>query len=236
MKIEPSKNHSVDKNESKNVFKTETSVFNSSNPLKTAEALVPAPTTSAFAKILEENRKEKDNSSASKSDSSDHDAKVSKSEKDEKINRLADEKKELEERNNKNGDSDARQEGDENQSQMISLAALQSQINSVSETVSPARSILHVADLERIISTIRTENFQNQKQVTIALKNSILQGLQIKLTITENGKIKAEFLAAGEQIKKQLNLRKKELAEILSNRSALFSEVEVKSQDEREKD
>ena len=235
MKIEPAKNHSIDKKESKNVFKTETSVFNSSNPLKTAEA-VPAPTTSAFAKILEENRKEKDNSSVAKSDSSEHDTKASKSEKDEKISRLADEKKELEERNSKNGDGDARRDGDENQSQIISLAALQSQINSASETVSPARSILHIADLERIISTIRSENFQNQKQLTIALKNSVLQGLQIKLTITENGKIKAEFLALNEQIKKQLNLRKKELAEILGNRSALFSEVEIKSQDEREKD
>lgn len=235
MKIEPAKNHSIDKKESKNVFKTETSVFNSSNPLKTAEA-VPAPTTSAFAKILEENRKEKDNSSVAKSDSSEYDTKASKSEKDEKISRLADEKKELEERNSKNGDGDARRDGDENQSQIISLAALQSQINSASETVSPARSILHIADLERIISTIRSENFQNQKQLTIALKNSVLQGLQIKLTITENGKIKAEFLALNEQIKKQLNLRKKELAEILGNRSALFSEVEIKSQDEREKD
>jgi hypothetical protein len=235
MKIEPAKNHSIDKKESKNVFKTETSVFNSSNSLKTAET-VPAPTSSAFAKILEENLKEKDNSPVAKTDSADNDTKTSKSERDEKLSRLAEEKKELEERNSKNGDSDARGDGDENQSQMISLAALQSQINSVSETASPARSILHVADLERIISTIRTENFQNQKQVTIALKNSVLQGLQIKLTITENGKIKAEFLALNEQIKKQLNLRKKELSEILANRSALFSEVEIKSQNEREKE
>jgi len=234
MKIEPAKNHSIDKKESKNVFKTETSVFNSSNPLKTVET--PAPTTSAFAKILEENLKEKDNSTAPKSDSSEHDTKASKSEKDEKISRLRDEKKELEERNSHNGDSDARQDGDENQSQLISLVALQSQINSASETVSPARSILHIADLERIISTIRTENFQNQKQVTIALKNSVLQGLQIKLTITENGKIKAEFLALNEQIKKQLNLRKKELTDILHNRSGLFSEVEIKSQNQTEKE
>jgi len=235
MKIEAAKNHSIDKKESKNVFKTETSVFNSSNPLKTVET-PPAPTTSAFAKILEENLKEKDNSTVAKSDSSESDTKASKSEKDEKISRLRDEKKELEERNSRNGDSDARQDGDENQSQMISLAALQSQINSASETVSPARSILHVADLERIISTIRTENFQNQKQVTIALKNSVLQGLQIKLTITENGKIKAEFLALNEQIKKQLNSRKKELTEILHNRSALFSEIEIKSQNQNEKE
>jgi len=234
MKIEAAKNHPVDKKESKNVFKTETSVFNSSNPLKTAE--VPAPTTSAFAKILEENRKEKDNSSIAKSDSTDSDTKTSKSEKDSKLSRQTEEKKELEERNKRNGDGDSRRDGDENQSQMISLAALQSQINSASETVSPARSILHIADLERIISTIRTENFQNQKQVTIALKNSVLQGLQIKLTITENGKIKAEFLALNEQIKKQLNLRKKELSEILHNRSALFYEVEIKFQNPDEKD
>ncbi|HVE55823.1 MAG TPA: hypothetical protein VNB22_03280 [Pyrinomonadaceae bacterium] len=234
MKIEAAKNHPVDKKESKNVFKTETSVFNSSNPLKTAE--VPAPTTSAFAKILEENRKEKDNSSIAKSDSTDSDTKTSKSEKDSKLSRQTEEKKELEERNKRNGDGDSRRDGDENQSQMISLAALQSQINSASETVSTARSILHIADLERIISTIRTENFQNQKQVTIALKNSVLQGLQIKLTITENGKIKAEFLALNEQIKKQLNLRKKELSEILHNRSALFYEVEIKFQNPDEKD
>jgi len=235
MKIETAKNHSIDKKESKNVFKTETSVFNSSNPLKTAES-VPAPTTSAFAKILEENRKQKDSLPTAKSDSSDHDTNASKSEKDEKINRRTDRKNELEERNGKNGDSDARQDGDENQSPIISLAALQSQINSASETASPARSILHIADLERIISTIRTENFQNQKQVTIALKNSVLQGLQIKLTLTENGKIKAEFLALNEQIKKQLNLRKKELAEILGNRSALFSEVEITSQNQPDKE
>ncbi len=235
MKLEAAKNHSVDKKESKNVFKTETSVFNSSNPLKTAES-VHAPTTSAFAKILEENRKQKDSSTTVKTDSADHDTKTSKSEKDEKLSRQTEEKKELEERNGQNGDSDARQDAEENQSQKISLAALQSQINSVSETACPARSILHIADLERIISTIRTENFQNQKQVTIALNNSVLQGLQIKLTITENGKIKAEFLALNEQIKKQLNLRKKELAEILGNRSALFSEVEIKSQNAKEKD
>jgi len=236
MKIEPAKNHSIDKKETKDVFKAETSVFNSSSPLKAVESVHPAPTTSAFAKILEENRKQKDGQATVKTDSGDNDTKSSKSEKDEKLSRQTEEKKELEERNSKNGDSDARRDGDENQSQIISLAALQPQINSVSETAAPARSILHVADLERIISTIRTENFQNQKQLTIALKNSVLQGLQIKLTITENGKIKAEFLALNEQIKKQLNIRKKELTEILGNRSALFSEVEIKSQDEREKE
>jgi hypothetical protein len=231
MKIEGAKNNSVERKESKNVFKTETSVFNSSGQLKTPAA-VPAPTTGAFAKILEETRHEKDDSTPLKSGTAEHDSKTSKSEKNEKINRLADEKKETEERNRQNGDGDARHDGDENQRAAISLAAMQTQTGAISEVTAPAaRSILHIADLERIISTVRTETFQNRKQVTIALKNSVLQGLQIRLTITENGKLKAEFLALDEQIKKQLNSRKKELSEILHDRAALFSEIEIKSQD-----
>ena len=239
MKIEPAKNHSVDRKESKNVFKTETSAFQTSNLLKpSADQLPPAPTTSAFSKILEETRKQndKDNSPAAKTDAPDTDSKTSKSEKDEKTARVADEKKEAEERGDGKGDGDARQEADENQSQLIALAALQTPAQ-ISESKAPAaRSILHVADLERIISTIRTETFHNQKQVTIALKNSVLQGLQIKLTLTENGKIKAEFLALDKQVEKQLNQRKRELSEILKNRAALFSEVEVKSRNADEKE
>jgi hypothetical protein len=239
MKIEPAKNQSVDRKESKNVFKTETSAFQTSTIAKTsAEQTPPAPTTSAFSKILEETRKQndKDNSAPTKTDSPDTDSKTSKSEKDEKTARVADEKKEAEERENGKGDSDASQNGDENQSQLIALAALQSPAQTSDAKAPAARSILHVADLERIISTIRTETFQNQKQVTIALKNSVLQGLQIKLTLTESGKIKAEFLALDKQVEKQLNQRKRELSEILKNRSTLFSEVEVKSQNADDKD
>ena len=231
MKIEASKNHPVDKKESKNVFKTETSVFNASDPLKNA---VPAPATSqsAFAKILEETRREndKENAAASKTDSAERDSKAEKSEQDEKIENRLDEK--LEERNSKNGDGDAQQNPDDNQSPAAALAALQSPVSSKSPAAAPAaRSILHVADLERIVATIRTETFQNQKQITIALKNSVLQGLQIKLSIGENGKLKAEFLATGKQIKSQLERRKKELSEILHNRSTLFSEIEITSQE-----
>jgi hypothetical protein len=238
MKIEPAKNHSADRKESRNVFKTEASAFQTSNPLKSSAEQTPAPAAnSAFSKILEETRKqnEKENSPTAKTDSSDPDSKTSKSERDEKLARVADEKKETDERGGKNGDSDARPDGDENQTQTIALAALQS-LPVISDAKAPAaRSILHVADLERIVSSVRAETFQNQKQVVIALKNSVLQGLQIKLTLTENGKIKAEFLALDKQVEKQLNQRKRELSEILKNRSTLFSEVDVKSQDPEEK-
>lgn len=233
MKIVPAKNDQPENKETKSNFKTETSVFDTSVSLKPSET-VPAQTNSAFAKILEETRKnsnEKESSKTAKSDSSENGSKTSKSESDEKISRSADEKKDLEEKNNQNNNGDSQTHDDENQAPLIALAALQFQVNAGSEHSAPAaRSILHVTDLERIVSTVRTETFQNQKQITIALKNSILEGLQIKLTITENGKLKAEFLALNEQIKKQLTLRKKELSEILRNRSALFSEVEISSQ------
>ena len=229
MKIEASKNQPVDKKDSKNVIKTETSAFHSSNPPKISDA-APAPTPGAFARILAETRKpnEKDNSAPAKTDSSEPDAKTSKSETEEKISRATDEQKELDERNSRDGETDAQQHGDESQAPVIAHAGLLSPPHAAA-TAPAARSILHVADLERIVSSIRTETFQNQKQVVIALKNSVLLGLQIKLTITENGKLKAEFLALNEQIKKQLNERKTELAEILKNRSALFSEVEIHS-------
>lgn len=227
MKIEAAKNKQVDHKETKNVFKSEKSVYNTSNPLKSIET---PQTTGAFQKILEETRQEKQNSPAAKSDSADGDAKAGKSESGEKINSSADEK--TEERNEKHGDGDANQNSDEHQSQQqIALATLIMQTNNGADSSAPpARSILHVADLERIVATIRTDTFQNRKQITIALKNSVLQGLQIKLTLAENGKVKAEFLAAGKQIEKQLKQRRKELAEILGNRSALFSEVEITSE------
>lgn len=240
MKIEPAKNHSADRKQSKNVFKTENSRFQPSSPPQSpAETIsAPASATTAFSKILEEARRqnEKDNLPAAKIDSSETDSTASKSEQDEKTARVADEQKETQERGGKNKDSDAHQEGDENQSGLIALAALSTPTAAAAESKVPAaRSILHIADLERIVSTVRSETFQNQKQITIALKNSVLQGLQIKLTLTEGGKIKAEFLALDKQVEKQLNQRKGELFKILKNRSALFSEVEVKSQDANEK-
>jgi len=226
MKIESAKNNQADKKETRNVFKSEKSVFNTSNPLKSVET---QPTTGAFQKILEETRREKQNSPAAKGDSAEGEAKAGKSESEEKLKSPADEK--TEEKHEKQGDGDTGQSSDDSQSQQqLALASLIQQTNTgVEITAPPARAILHVADLERIVATIRTDTFQSQKQVTIALKNSILQGLQIKLTLAENGKVKAEFFAGSEQVQKQLKQRRKELAEILGNRSALFSDVEINS-------
>ena len=228
MKIEASKNHSVERKESKNVFKTETSAFRTATPLKSAPSQ-PAPAQSTFAKILAETRHEngKDNAAAVKNDSADSDSTASRSEKDEKIARAADEQ--LEERDSRDGDGSPT--GDENHSSPATPGSLPMAAGAAAESAPAARSILHVADLERIISTIRTETFRNQKRIVIALRNSVLQGLQIRLTIAENGRLKAEFLALNKQIKSQLEKRRKELSEILQNRSALFSEIEITSQE-----
>jgi flagellar hook-length control protein FliK len=91
-----------------------------------------------------------------------------------------------------------------------------------------ARSILHVADLERIVSAVRAQNLKNAQAIVIALKHSVLEGLQIKLTVDENGKLKAEFLAASEQIKNQLDARKHELAGIIRERGINLSEMNVR--------
>ena len=96
MKIEAVKNQQIENKESKNVYKTESSIFSSPNTLKPAE-IAPSPTSGAFAKILEETRKEngKNNAASAKNADGEHDTKAASSEKDEKINRQTDEKKKL---------------------------------------------------------------------------------------------------------------------------------------------
>lgn len=97
----------------------------------------------------------------------------------------------------------------------------------------PARAILHVADLERIVSAVRSNAFAGSKQVTIDLKNSVLDGLQIQLTMTEQGNLKAEFIALNEQIKKQLDARKGELQSVLKDRSIKLAELKIRVLDDK---
>lgn len=99
--------------------------------------------------------------------------------------------------------------------------------SSAENPIAAARSILHVADLERIVATIRTENFKTSKHVEIALKHSVLEGLKIRIAIDENGRLKAEFLSQNEQIRKQLEARKRELNQVFVQRAVNFSVIEI---------
>ncbi len=107
-------------------------------------------------------------------------------------------------------------------------AALAEPTSEASVTAPPARSILHVADLERIVSAVRADSFAAAKEVTIELKNSVLEGLRIHMKIAEGGELKVELLAFSDQVKKQIDARKAELESVLKDRSIKFDELKVK--------
>jgi hypothetical protein len=91
----------------------------------------------------------------------------------------------------------------------------------------PARSILHIADMERIIASVRTHNFDGSNQVLITLKNSVFDGLQIKLTANENQRITAELIASNEKVKAQLDARGGELADLLRQRGVKLDSLKT---------
>lgn len=221
MRIESNKHKEsgVNKKEHSN-FRLEKNVFDSSSS-KTADAS-KMPTSGAFEKILEEARHQaKSKDEFSKEDSTQLTAKSDKFE-DEKELLKHEKKDELQDRSqNDDGQNDGENSGHFNGSSLLTGQ------KSDSENVPAARAILHVADLEKIISYIRTQNMQNGQEILIALKNSVLQGLEIKISLNKSGNLKAEFIVLNEQIRKQIKKREEELLKILKQRSSKFSEISI---------
>jgi hypothetical protein len=82
-----------------------------------------------------------------------------------------------------------------------------------------ARAILHVADLERIVSAVRAQVADGGRVVvTVELRRSVLEGLKVKLSADGAGRVTAEFIAASERVRAQLDTRAAELAELLRGR------------------
>ena len=82
-----------------------------------------------------------------------------------------------------------------------------------------ARAILHIADLERIVAAVRTQIIAGgRREVTLELQRSVLEGLRVKLSADEAGRITAEFIAATEKVRAQLDARSSDLAELLRSR------------------
>ncbi|HVF55261.1 MAG TPA: hypothetical protein VM934_03875 [Pyrinomonadaceae bacterium] len=82
-----------------------------------------------------------------------------------------------------------------------------------------ARAILHIADLERIVSAVRTQLLAGGRhEVTIELRRSVLEGLQVKLSAGADGRVTAEFIAASERVRAQIDARASELADIMRSR------------------
>ena len=93
--------------------------------------------------------------------------------------------------------------------------------------IPPARAILHIADLERIVSSVRAQNFDGNSQIVITLKNSVCSGLKIKLTADENHRVKAELIAANEKVKAQIDAKSGELADLLRQRGLKLTSLQT---------
>lgn len=230
MRVEAPKNNQQTNRQSQTANKSE-SVAQTNTPNSQFSAPTPAPTTGAFEKIMNEARQQsvKDEKTSSKTEARAENSETSDVKKEDEKDVKA--KEELKEREENKGDGESGDgSGEENENQML-LASLGifSNAKTANENPAPAaRQILHVADLERIVSTIRTIETKNSQQVLISLKNSVLDGLQIKLTVDENGKLKAEFIALNEKVREQINARKNELSEIFKNRGVKFQEMDVR--------
>lgn len=94
-------------------------------------------------------------------------------------------------------------------------------------SVPPARAIMHIADLERIISSVRSQLFEGNSQVVITLKNSVCSGLQIKLTTDQNHRVTAELIAVNEKVKAQIDARSGELADLLRQRGVKLASLQT---------
>ncbi|HVF45014.1 MAG TPA: flagellar hook-length control protein FliK [Pyrinomonadaceae bacterium] len=89
-----------------------------------------------------------------------------------------------------------------------------------------ARLILHIADLERIVSAVRTQTLAGGvREVTIELRRSVLEGLRVKLSTDGAGRVSAEFIAASERVRAQVDARASELADLMRSRGINLAEV-----------
>lgn len=92
--------------------------------------------------------------------------------------------------------------------------------------ISGVRSILHIVDLERVVAAARAQVLPNGRQeVTLELSRSVLEGLRVKLSRNTLGQISAEFIAASERTKAQLDSRTIELAYLLRSRGIAVAEL-----------
>ena len=127
------------------------------------------------------------------------------------------EKRIAENREEKNKNSDSNN-GEQQNPNAFAQAGQFLTLNGRAEFDAPnARSILHVADLERIVAAVRAQIENGKAEIAVKLRNSVLDGLQIKIT-SENGKLTAEFIASSAEVKKQIDARAGELAEIMRSR------------------
>lgn len=93
------------------------------------------------------------------------------------------------------------------------------------EVAPGARAILHIADLERIVAQVRTQTLADRREVVISLNQSVLEGLQVKLSADKGGRVSAEFIAASESVRAQLDQRANDLTVLLRSRGVDLADL-----------
>jgi len=232
MKIESSKNTQTENRTEKKNARTGKSETAFQSMFDKSQKIDSQTKTAGFARILDEARnqnvKDKDSLFDRKNERSEQSTETAEADKGEETNKAIQNQEKIEEEGEQS-DGGNEQSDEQDNNAAFALPNLSTAMKSTVEIAVPAaRSILHVADLERIVSTVRAQNLKNVEQVVIALKHSVLEGLQIKLTIAENGILKAEFLALNEQIKNQLNARKQEIRQIFRERGVKLSDLSIR--------
>lgn len=95
------------------------------------------------------------------------------------------------------------------------------------ETTS-ARAVLHIADLERILAAVRTQTtLGGRREVTLELQRSVLEGLRVKLSTDERGRVTAEFIASTERVRAQVESRTSDLADLLRSRGVELTSLKT---------
>jgi hypothetical protein len=230
MKVDPAHHQKADRKESRNVYRQDKSVFDTGSPFKQPSR--PAASESAFSKILEENRRDdaKKSVPVGGSEVGDGDSLVEKKRED----RLEKSRVNPEEHHRDGGSNDGQTGSNPDDGQSQSSAALLTETSGASsnDSAPAARSILHVADLERMVAFIRSETFRDRKEILIALQNSILKGLNIRLSLRADGSLSAEFRSKDFSTRGKLEKRRSELEKILENRVRKIVAVSVADETE----
>lgn len=229
MKVEPARSNKSETGRSEN--RPSSVQTQSSAGTSTAKAAEGA-NQGAFSKFLDAARETDKTDNSKKGDDTDSESSIDDGSETKKDPSVKAKDVGGEDQNDSSGQSD----GGDNSSFAGAPIPVVETVSDTKIGIPQARSILHVADLERIVSAVRSESFSGSKQVTIDLKNSVLDGIRVQLTLTEQGNLKAEFLVLNEQIKKQLDARKSELESVLKDRSIKCREVTVSVVDRGDED
>lgn len=91
----------------------------------------------------------------------------------------------------------------------------------------PARSVFHVADIERIVASVRMQKNSEGLSVTISLRHSVFEGLEFKVSFEKHRGITAELIAPNEAVKAAIADKMDALKSILAERGVDLGSLDI---------